>query len=139
MTAKILGTLAVAVYALAVPLLELNATHLFNPEWPPHARTHEAWQLLTNTSLGMLALWALWRRGDVQLAGQISLLVMGGFLVAFLLQDTYGGSMVLSSVDPEKTVLGINLGVVGALLSLLCAASSMTLSRRAARHGRGLG
>lgn len=133
--ARVLGTLAVAIYALVVPLLEVNATHLFNPEWSAHARTHEAWQLTTNAALGLLALWLLWKRGEPKLAGAISIVVMGSFLVAFMLQDAYGGSMVLSAVHPEKKILGVNLGVVGAILCVLLAAGSILLARPAGRAG----
>lgn len=40
---------------------DLNATHVFNPAWPPHARFHNAtgWGTITGTQL--LALWLLWR------------------------------------------------------------------------------
>lgn len=40
---KLLVTIGILFYALAVPLLEINATHVFNPEWVPHARLHEVW------------------------------------------------------------------------------------------------
>lgn len=37
MAAKILVSLGVVVYALVVPLLEINASHVFNSDWP-HTR-----------------------------------------------------------------------------------------------------
>ncbi len=128
MTSRILGTLAIVIYALIVPLLELNTSHLFNPEWPPHARTHEAWQLITNSTLGALALWILWKQSNPRLSGLISIIVMGSFLAAFTLQPAYDGSMVLSAVHPEKKLLGINLGVLGAALSTLLAFGSVSFA-----------
>ncbi|SNR29393.1 DUF6640 family protein [Blastococcus mobilis] len=40
---------------------DLNATHVFNPEWPPHARFHGAAGLGTVAGAQLLALWLLWR------------------------------------------------------------------------------
>jgi len=37
---------------------------------------------------------------------------MGGFLLAFLIKDSYGGSMKYLD-GSEKTLLGINIGVLG--------------------------
>ncbi len=131
MLAKLLGSLAIAIYAGVVPVLELNATHLFNPEWPPHARTHEAWQLITNSAMGGFALWVLWRRSDVRLAGTLSIIVMGSFLAAHALQPFYGGSMALSATLPARTLFGLDLGVAGAWLAVVLAAASLGLARRA--------
>jgi hypothetical protein len=45
-----------------------NATHIFNPEWPPHAKFHNAQTMLLGTALGLLALHTLWRAvGDATL------------------------------------------------------------------------
>jgi hypothetical protein len=129
MISRILGTLALIIYAFVVPVMELNSTHLFNPDWVPHARTHEAWQLITNTSFGVLALWLIWKRDNPQLAGVISTIIMGSFLIAFLLQDSYGGSMAISSTQPQKTILGIGLGVLGASLSFSLAIASVIFAR----------
>ncbi len=42
----------------------------------------------------------------------LSLLVTGGFLLAFCLKDFYGGSMKYLD-GSEKTILGINIGILG--------------------------
>lgn len=54
---KLVITIAILTYAFVVPVLELNDTHLFNPDWMPHVRIHELWQLITNTSLGVYSLF----------------------------------------------------------------------------------
>ncbi|MFT7186611.1 MAG: hypothetical protein ACI84K_002014 [Pseudohongiellaceae bacterium] len=54
---KLIITFSVILYAAVVPILEINATHVFNPGWAPLLRIHEVWQLLTNSSLGILCLW----------------------------------------------------------------------------------
>ena len=130
MTARVLISIGVLIYAVAVPLLEINDTHVFNPEWPPHARLHEVWQLATNTMIGVLALWLAWGKGSVRIPAVLALMVMGGFLLAYASRGGYGGSMVLSAGSVERTVLGLNLGVVGAITVVLTAVAALALSTR---------
>lgn len=105
-------TFSVILYAFVVPFLDINETHVWNPDWTPHARIHEVWQLVTNSSIGVLCLWLVWYKKEVLLSTLLSLIVMGGFLLAFFLKDGYGGSMKYLD-GSEKTVLGINLAVLG--------------------------
>lgn len=105
-------TFSILLYAIVVPILEINETHVFNPNWTPHAKIHEVWQLITNTGIGVLCLWLVWVRKETKLSGILSLLVTGGFLLAYGLKNTYGGSMKYLD-GSEKTLLGINIGVLG--------------------------
>lgn len=110
---KILLTISIVLYAIAVPYLEINDTHVFNPDWVAHAKLHEVWQLITNSSLGAVALWLTWVSADGKgKASVIALLITGGFLAAYAMQGLYGGSMVHPD-GTEKTVFGINVGVIG--------------------------
>ena len=110
---KILLTISIALYSIAVPYLEINDTHVFNRDWVAHARLHEVWQLITNSALGAIALWLTWMSVDGKgKASVIALVVTGGFLAAYALQGLYGGSMVHPD-GTEKTVSGINVGVIG--------------------------
>lgn len=112
MIKKIVITFSVILYAIVVPFLDINETHVWNPDWTPHARIHEVWQLITNSSIGVLCLWLVWYKKEVQLSTILSLLVTGGFLLAFFLKDGYGGSMKYLD-GSEKTLLGINIGILG--------------------------
>jgi hypothetical protein len=127
MTARLLITFGVLIYAGVVPWLEINDTHVFNPEWPPHARLHEVWQLITNSALGAFCLWRCWGRADIRLPAILALMIMGGFLAALALADQYGGSMVLREGGIERTVLGLNLGVIGGLLVVISAVTALAL------------
>lgn len=129
MTRKILLTLAVLVFALVVPILEVGETHVFNPLWPEHARLHEVWQLLTNSALGAVCLWLAWGQGRVRLASGLALLVTGGFLASFALASTYGGSMRHTD-GSEIAVAGVNAGV------LVMVAASMILAAIAWPRGK---
>lgn len=112
MIKKIAITFSVILYAIIVPYLDINETHVWNPDWTPHARIHEVWQLITNSSIGLVCLWLVWYKKEMQLSFLLSIIVMGGFLLAFFLKDGYGGSM--KYIDgSEKTILGINIGILG--------------------------
>ena len=105
-------TFSVMLYAIVVPFLEINDTHVFNPDWTPHVRIHEVWQLITNSAIGILCLWLVWVKRETKVSTILSSLVTGGFLLAYILQDFYGGSMEYLD-GSEKTVLGVNIGVLG--------------------------
>lgn len=126
MLPKILSTFSVLVYALVVPYLEINQTHVFNPHWPSHARLHEVWQLITNSAIGVVSLWFIWKRHEVSRANLLTLLVTGGFMLAFVLRDYYGGSM-LHSDGTERLLLGMNIGVFGFGCVLLASLLSQML------------
>jgi len=112
MIAKILVTIGILVYSLGVPFLEINDTHLFNPDWTPHVRIHEVWQLITNSTLGVFSLWLVWVKEEVRLSGLLGIIITGGFLFAYTIQDLYGGSMKYLD-GSEKTLMDINIGVLG--------------------------
>ncbi|WP_411028898.1 hypothetical protein [Spongiimicrobium sp. 3-5] len=105
-------TFSIFLYAVAVPYLEINATHVFNPDWTPHVRIHEVWQLITNSGIGLLCLWLVWSKKEIVLSTLLSMLVTGGFLLAFALKGFYGGSMKYLD-GSEKTLFGLNIGIVG--------------------------
>ncbi|WP_347923958.1 hypothetical protein [Pontimicrobium sp. SW4] len=109
---KSIITFSIILYAVIVPFLEINATHVFNPDWTPHVRIHEVWQLITNSSIGLLCLWLVWVKKETKISALLSLLITGGFLLSFILKDSYGGSMKYLD-GSEKTLLGINIGVLG--------------------------
>lgn len=109
---KSIITFSIILYAIIVPFLEINATHVFNPDWTPHVRIHEVWQLITNSGIGILCLWLVWVKKETKISTILSLLITGGFLVAYALQNLYGGSMKYLD-GSEKTLLGINIGVLG--------------------------
>ncbi|MDD2058911.1 hypothetical protein N5D52_23285 [Pseudomonas sp. GD03860] len=128
MLAKCLVTVGIVFYAVVVPILEINQTHVFNQAWDPHARLHETWQLFTNTSIGAFSVWLVWGKGDLRLASLLTLFVTGGFLMAYWLRDGYGGSMVLCD-GTEKMIMGINLGLFAYLLALALAGLAVMLQK----------
>lgn len=120
MLSKLLVTLGIVFYAVVVPIFELNDSHVFNPGWEAHARLHEVWQLATNCAIGAFSFWLVWFRSNLRLSSLLTFFVTGGFLLAYALRDSYGGSMVLSD-GSEKLILGINLGLFAYTLAIILA------------------
>ncbi|MBM3108014.1 hypothetical protein IIE18_23090 [Pseudomonas sp. V1] len=129
MLAKLLVTVGIVFYAVVVPIFEVNDTHVFNTAWEPHARLHETWQLFTNTAIGAFSVWLVWGRDNLKLASLLTVFVTGGFLMAYWLQDGYGGSMVLTD-GSEKMIFGINLGLFAYTLAILLAGVAIAIEWR---------
>ena len=126
---KLVITFSVILYAIAVPFLEVNDSHVLNPDWTPHVRIHEVWQLITNSSIGLLCLWLVWIKKETRISSILSLLVTGGFLLAFILKEFYGGSMKYLD-GTEKTLLGINIGILGFGIAFILLLLAMILEKK---------
>ncbi len=111
--ARVLISIGVLFYILLIPLLEWNQTHVFHPDWPPHARFHHVWQLITNVTLGILVLWLSWRRRALNIAAAISCCVMGGVILSYMLSG-YTGSSIQSGNITEQ-VWGLDIAAWVAL------------------------
>lgn len=130
MLSRILITICVLIFTLAIPVLELNASHVFNPSWPAHARFHEVWQLITNCGIGLLCLWLVWLKNKIHLASVLVVLVMGGVLIAHGIQGLYGGSILSGNIS--KTLLGMDLAVFAAIFAIAMALGAAILASRKA-------
>lgn len=121
------------VFLALIPALEINATHVFNPEWPAHARLHEVWQLITNSGLSIAAVWLEFKLKKPELAELLLVLINGWFLAAYMLGTVYGGSMVHSD-GSELLIAGINpaFGIIVALTAALAVTSSLRTSQQRA-------
>lgn len=101
---------------LLTPILEIGATHVFNPDWPGHARLHEVWQLITHVMLASLGLWLAARHGAVRIASAIGGTIGAGFLAAVVLAPLYDGTMRHTD-GTEIAIGGVNAAVLLMLAS----------------------
>jgi|TARA_R100001244_G_scaffold86820_10_gene66524 hypothetical protein len=122
--------LSAFVLSAVIPFMEISESHLFNPEWPSHARLHEAWQLIENAAISILAFILVWKGIAPRLGIVLGLILSTSFLIAWLAGPIYGGSMVHSD-GTEFTIGGISVVVVGvAVIAGLLLLGWRALSRR---------
>lgn len=119
---RILMTMATLIYGVLPPFVDLTETHVFHPEWTPHARMHMVWLLGTNSAIAVLALYFLWLHKansafGVRLAGILGLCVFGGFWLSASTASLYGGA--LSDKDGVPPILGMDANIVVFSLALL--------------------
>lgn len=128
MLAKLFVTVGIVFYAVVVPVLEINDTHVFNQAWVAHARLHEVWQLFTNTAIGAFSFWLVWFRSNLRLPSLLTLFVTGGFLLSYWLRDYYGGSMAHTD-GSERMIFGINLGLFAYSLAIFLAGIAVAVEQ----------
>ncbi len=63
-------------------LADWNATHLFNPHWPPHARYHDGQTMAAGVVLGGASLFFAWRRAGDPQTNVLAAALFGGALWA---------------------------------------------------------
>ena len=131
-SAQGLITVATIWYGCVPLMADLNPSHLFNPNWTPHARMHLTWLLSTNFLLAMYALYLLWGVKEILKAGLLMLCVVGGFWVATLTRDLYGGMLVDPDLSTEF-VMGLNPNIVANTLLVLLLGIGVFLQSRAER------
>lgn len=59
---RILLSVVLVTTAVVSVAVDWNTTHLFNPDWHPHAKFHDAVMLWLLSGMSIVALWLLWRR-----------------------------------------------------------------------------
>jgi hypothetical protein len=89
---------------------DFNATHLFNPDWPPHARLHMMMLFMTTGAFTLLGLYLCWgpaesRLQSLRLSAIAGTLYMYGTVIAALTMPNYGGSMEWTDIAPRTASL----------------------------------
>lgn len=59
--ARILLTLLAVMTIVSPYIADWNVTHIYNPQWPPHAKYHNAQTMVLAVLLGLSALGFIWR------------------------------------------------------------------------------
>ena len=124
--AKILLSIAAIQFGFIPAFVDFTETHVFHPDWPPHARFHLVWLLTSGVVFASGVLVAIWygAKRNWQLIKHVSLIgciVLGSFFVAVGARAYYGGSLTDSKTPIE--IFGLDGNVVSftvaALLQLI--------------------
>ena len=62
---KLLISLVATFTAVSPYLADWNETHIYNPQWLPHAKFHNAQTMVLGAFLGLLAIYCLWFRREI--------------------------------------------------------------------------
>jgi len=79
--ARILMTITALALAIGPAVADFNKTHATNPLWPPHARFHVVWQVITNSSLSLFMVFILWTPLIAQYDLQLKLVAIVQFAI----------------------------------------------------------
>jgi hypothetical protein len=113
---------------------DLNATHVFNPDWPPHARFHGAAGWGTVAGAQLVALWLLWRpassTAEQDLAARTAALLPAVAWAPFFAALATPGTAVEDEPGHLPRVAGVPLNLVPATLVPAVAALGYLLHRR---------
>ena len=110
-TISVLLIVSALVFGLIPPIVDISETHVFKPDWPPHARFHMVWLLGVTSTLAVMVVGLVVARGDgreqrLRIASLLGVAAFGGFVIATLTQSAYGGALI----DPtggESLILGM--------------------------------
>lgn len=112
--AKVLLTVAAIQYGVLPVIADLSDSHLFHPDWTPHARFHLVWLLALGAALAAYVVFSVWvlaaRQPEVlRHVSLLGLFVLGGFFVAVASQTTFGGA--LSDLETPPSIIGFDANV----------------------------
>jgi hypothetical protein len=90
---RLLLTVADIATVVAPVSADWNGSHIFNEQWPSHARFHGAVGIGTPVALASFALWHLWRSSDERsvaraVAAAVPVSYWGSFFPALLIPGT---------------------------------------------------
>ena len=114
---------------------DYGPSHVFNPTWVGHARLHLVWLLGFMFFSGLANLWLIWFRRplDVQnlwLSIAWQSCNLGGFWVACLLVDSYGGLITLPETHVHIFGWDENVVVFTVLSAIMIAACALLIRAR---------
>ncbi|MBO0730975.1 MAG: hypothetical protein J2P57_17095 [Acidimicrobiaceae bacterium] len=110
---------------------DLNRTHVFNSDWPPHARFHNVagWGTIAGSQL--MSLWLTWRGGpDRELGVKVAALLPMIAWAPFFVAVATPGAAVEDEPGELPRVIGIPLNLIPATLIPAISGAAYWLHRR---------
>jgi Family of unknown function (DUF6640) len=133
---QVLLSLSLIGTAVGTVLADWNRSHVFNPDWPPHAHFHAAAFVLATVGFSLLGLWLVWKRsadrGTCELvAATVPLLTVGTFFIVCLVP----GAAVEDRPGQAPRLAGLTTNLVLPAGVILVGAVGCVLCRHARRRG----
>src|SRR5579864_1399019 len=121
-----------AILTAVVPFLaDWNDSHLFSPQWSPHARFHGAVSLGMTTALSSVALRLLWRRSpDQDAAVTVAAAIPIAYWGPFFLAPFVPGTAVEDPGHRLVRIVGVPSNLMGAGATIVTAGLGWYLDRR---------
>jgi hypothetical protein len=93
-------------------LADFNRTHIFNPNWPPHAKFHDAQTLMFSWLLSICSVFFAWRRTNERVTSVLAASLFAAvYFIAQIGALLYPGTALF---DPDTiTSASMLLGVPG--------------------------
>ena len=114
-TAKIILSLVAIAMGVGPMRADFNATHATNPLWPPHARFHVVWQVLTQTGVSVFVLVLLWGYPSplhIWMAAILNYNWMVTFVMTISSMKMYDGALKdVNGIDGSRIFVGQVLDV----------------------------
>ena len=128
---RLLLSVADVATILAPVSADWNGSHVFNEQWPSHARFHGAVGLGAPVALGSFALWHLWRSSEQRslaraVAAAVPISYWGSFFPALLIP----GTGVDDPPHPVGRVVGVPANVFWAAVTTASAFVGWLLDAR---------
>lgn len=141
---RILISVVVVVTAVVSVAVDWNSSHVFNPDWPPHARFHDVVMLHLLSGVCILALWLMWRRSTepdigVRVAALIPIIFWAAFFYTTLLVPGTGLSAAPNELPPSVAGIPLYPNVVIAAICVTLSALGYWLYRSGGAADRSSG
>jgi hypothetical protein len=138
---RILLSVVLVSTAVVSVAVDWNASHIFNPDWAPHAKFHDVVMLHLLSGVCLLGLWLLWRRSpEPEIGARVAALIPIIFWTAFFYTTLLvpGTSLSASPEEVPPQLLGISMypNVVVAAISVVLAAIGYWLYRTGSSPAR---
>ena len=125
-------TLANAITIAGPISADWNSSHIFNPQWPSHARFHGVTALAMVTTLASASIWSIWSgSGNQDTARFFAAAVPVAYWAPFLVATFVPGTAVDDPPHPVPRLAGVPANLLGAAATTATAAAGWLVGRRA--------
>jgi hypothetical protein len=110
LSSRLIFVLLAILLPLGSHLADFNRTHIFNPNWPPHAKFHGGQTLMFSWLLGICSVFFSWRKSEDRLT---TILAASFFAAVYWIAQIgaifYPGTAVFDpdTITPASVLMGI--------------------------------